>query len=245
MNFFRKIPLWGAASGLLIAAALIFRFAMRGYSYIAHSLTFFAALIIMHRFFPKTLWRICLVLVCIGFIYFIIVEIPIIKNARTDENPERDYLIVLGAAVHGDKPSLALENRLKGAMDYLNKYPQSIAIVSGGQGKGELLSEAQMMYDYLTDHGIDPERILTENKSTSTKENLLYSFEIIKSRGDNPDGNIAIVSSCYHLYRAKSMAEMLGAEAAGVAGYWDYPIATLNYFIREAFGVTHLWAFGW
>ena len=245
MKFLKHIPLWGISSALLIIAALIFRFCMRGYSYIAHSLTFFAVLIIMHHYFSKTLWRITLILVCIGFIYFIIVEIPIIKNARTDENPERDYLIVLGAAVHGDRPSLALENRLKGAMEYLNKYPDSIAIVSGGQGKGENLSEAQMMFDYMVEHGIPEERIIKEEKATSTKENLLFSFDIIRSRGDEPDGNVAIVSSCYHLYRAKSMARMLDVEAAGVAGPWDYPIATLNYFIREAFGVTHLWAFGW
>ncbi len=245
MKFFSKIPLWCISSLLLIIAALIFRFAMRGYAYIAHSLTFFAALIIMHRFFSKTLWRITAILVCIGLVYFIIVEIPIVKNARTDNNPERDYLVVLGAAVHGDRPSLALENRLKGAVDYLKKYPDSTVIVSGGQGKGEYCSEADIMYDYLVEHGIAPERIIKEDKSTSTKENLLFSFDIIRDRGDDPDGNVAIVSSCYHLFRAKSIAKMLDVEAAGVAGPWDYPVATLNYFIREAFGVTHLWVFGW
>ena len=245
MKFYKKIPGWSIASVLLIAAAVIFRFAMRGYNYIAYALAFAAALIIMHRFFGRTLWIITVILVCIGFIYFIAVEIPIVKNARTDSDPERDYLIVLGAAVHGDRPSLALENRLKGAIEYLEKYPESLVIVSGGPGKGENISEAQMMAQYLTGHGIAAERIIKEDKSTSTKENLTFSFNIIKERGDNPDGNVAIVSSCYHLYRAKSMAKLLGAEAAGVAGPFDYPIATLNYFIREAFAVTHLWVFGW
>lgn len=245
MKLFKKIPAWGVISGALLAAALLFRFAMRGYSYIAHTLAFIAALILMHHFLGKTLWRIVVVLVCIGLIYFVIVEVPIIKNARTDPEPERDYLVVLGAAVHGDHPSLSLIHRLQGALEYLDKYPDSVAIVSGGKGPGENLTEAQAMYDWLTAHGIAPERVLMEDKATSTKENLLFSFEIIKSLGDEPDENVAILSSSYHLYRAKQMAKMLDVDAAGVAGAPDYPILTVNYFIREAFGVTHLWVFGW
>ena len=76
-------------------------------------------------------------------------------------------------------------------------------------------------------------------------ENLEFSFDIIRARGDEPDGSIAIVSSAYHLYRAKLMAQKLGADAAGVAAPWGYFFVMLDYFIREAFGVTHLWAFGW
>ena len=101
------------------------------------------------------------------------------------------------------------------------------------------------MFDWLTANGIAPERVLMEDRATSTKENLQFSFEIILERGDDPVGNVAILSSPYHLYRAKSMSKLMGVEAAGVAGVWDYPVLTVNYFIREAFGVTHLWVFGW
>lgn len=239
-----KMPAWAVVVAALSAASALFRFAMRGYSYIAHTLIFIAALIVMHRFFGKTLWRIVVALVCVGFAYFIAVEIPIIKNARTDPEPGRDYLIVLGAAVHGDTPSLAMVHRLEGAQEYLEQYPGSVAIVSGGKGAGENISEAQAMSDWLTGHGIPAERIIMEDKATSTTENLEFSFEIIRSLGGEPDGNTAIVSSPYHLYRAKSMAAMQGVSAAGVAGRYDYPLTTVNYFIREAFGVTHLWAFG-
>lgn len=244
MKLFKKVPLWGVITGGLLAAAALFRFAMHGYSYIAHTLVFIAALIVMHRFFPKWLWRAVVILVCIGLVYFVIVEVPIIKNARTDAEPERDYLVVLGAAVNWDTPSLSLIHRLNGALNYLEQYPDSIAIVSGGKGPGENLTEAQAMFDWLTAHGISPERIIMEDKATSTMENLQFSFDIIRSRGDDPDGNTAIVSSAYHLYRAKQMAMLQGVNAAGVAGSPDYPLLTVNYFIREAFGVTHLWAFG-
>jgi len=245
MKFFTNIPAWGKLTAFLLAAALFFRFALKGYAYTAYTLTFFAVLILMNHFLPRNLWRIVLVLVCIGFAYFIFVEIPIIKNARTDKDAERDYLIVLGAAVHGDTASLSLVHRLQGVMDYMEQYPDSIAIVSGGQGKGENITEAQCMFDWLTERGIAPERIIMEDKATSTKENLEFSFEIIRNRGDEPDGNVAILSSPYHLFRAKSMCRMLGVEPAGVTGHWDYPLLTINYFIREAFGVTHLWVFGW
>ena len=245
MSKLKLIPVWGWAAAILLLAALVFRFALRGYSYIAYTLTFIAALILLHQFLPVLLWRTLVVLVCIGFVYFCIVEVPIIKNARTDENAERPYLVVLGAAVHGDDASLSLVHRLRGVLDYMEQYPDCVAIVSGGQGKGENMTEAKCMYDWLTAHGIEGSRIIMEDRATSTAENLAFSFDIIRSLGVEPDGNTAILSSPYHLFRAKSMARSMGVEAAGVAGHWDYPILTINYFIREAFGVTHMWAFGW
>ena len=239
---FRKS--WPAIVGILVGAGLALRFAARGYAYWGYLALFLAALILAHRFLPPVWWRLVVILTCIGFVYFCAVEVPIIKNARTDKEPERDYLIVLGAAVYGDQPSLTLVRRLEGARDYLQKYPNAVAIVSGGMGPGETVTEAQAMHDWLVAQGIPDERILLEPRATSTQENLAYSFEIIRERGDEPDGKVAIVSSAYHLYRAKLMAEKQGVAAAGVAAPWGYFFVMLNYFIREAFGVTHLWVLG-
>ena len=236
---------WKALCAILIAIALVLRFVLRGYGYWAYTLAFVACLIAAYHLLPAVLWRILLVLTCIGLVYFCIVEVPIIKNARTDKDAERPYLIVLGAAVYGDRPSLTLVRRLEGALDYLEQYPESVAIVSGGMGQGETVTEAQAMHDWLRHHGIEEERIILEDKATSTQENLSFSFEKIRERGDSPEGNVAIVSSAYHLFRAKSMARLQGVDAAGVAAPWGFPMVMLNYFIREAFGVTHLWVFGW
>ena len=241
----KKGGLWAGLTVALLAAGAFLRFALRGYAYWGYALAFVAALIVLHRFAAPLLWRIVVILVCIGLVYFCIVEVPIIKNARTDKDPERPYLVVLGAAVYGDRPSLTLVRRLEGALDYLERYPDSVAIVSGGMGPGENVTEARAMRDWLLDHGLSEDRVLMEEQATSTRENLEYSFAIIRGRGDEPDGNVAIVSSAYHLYRAKLMARMLGAEAAGVAAPWGYFFVMLNYFIREAFGVTHLWVLGW
>ena len=125
---------WGISVALLVAAAAFFLFCMRGYTYIGCSLLFIAALVLIHHFGSEGFRRWTLILVCLGLIYFCLVELPIVKNARTEAEPERKYLIVLGAAVHGDSPSLALTHRLEGALDYLNRYPDSVAIVSGGRG---------------------------------------------------------------------------------------------------------------
>ena len=244
MNILRHIPQWLTSPAILLVVAAFFKFCMRGYDYMAYTFAFFAALLIIRHFASEGLWRAVLILVSLGLMYFCAVEIPIVKNSFTDKDAERDYLIVLGAAVHGDTPSLALQHRLEGALDYMEKYPDSIAIVSGGKGQGENITEAKCMYDWLMEHGVSPDRVIMEDKATSTMENLQFSFDIIRSRGDEPDGNIAIVSSAYHLYRAKCMAKILGAEAAGVRGNMGYPIYMLNCYIREAFGVTHLWVFG-
>ena len=230
---------------MLVSGGLFLRFVLRGYAWWGYAMLFLAALLVLHRYLPTVWWRVVLVLVCIGLAYFCFVESFIIRSARTDPEPERDYLIVLGAAVYGDQPSLTLIRRLEGAADYLARYPDSLAIVSGGMGKGETVTEAQAMYDWLVSAGVDPARVLMEPKAASTEENLRFSFELIRERGDEPSGNVAIVSSAYHLYRAKLMAEKLGvADAAGVAAPWGYFFVMLNYFIREAFGVTHLWLFG-
>ena len=238
-----KKRLWAAVAGLT-GAALFLRFALRGYAWWGYACLFVAALLLLHHFLPSGLWRVVVILVCIGLGYFGFVEYFVIKNARTDPEPERKYLIVLGAAVYGEQPSLTLIRRLEGALDYLERYPDSVAIVSGGMGPGETVTEAKAMHDWLIAHGIPEERVLMEDKATSTQENLAFSFRIIRVRGDEPDGNVAIVSSAYHLYRAKEMAKLQGVEAAGVAGPWGYFFVMLNYFIREAFGVTHLWVFG-
>jgi uncharacterized SAM-binding protein YcdF (DUF218 family) len=236
---------WAALSAVLLAGGAFLRFALRGYAWWGYLAAFLAALVVAHRFFSRTLWRALMVLVCIGFVYFWIVEIPIIKNARTDDDDGRDYLIVLGAAVYGDQPSLTLQRRLEGALDYLQRHPKSMIIVSGGMGAGETVPEGVAMRDWLVEQGVPAEQILVEDKATSTMENLQFSFDIIRERGDEPDGNVAICSSAYHLYRAKLMARNQGVEAAGVSAPWGYFFVMLNYFIREAFGVTHLWVFGW
>ncbi len=224
-------------ASILFLAGVILRFAFSGHNYIAYGLFLLSVFMVVFGVAGKTLKRFLAMFIAMGLVYFVIIEIPIIDEASGDGDFDADYLIVLGAAVHGDTPSLSLVERLSAAKDYLTKHPDTVAIVSGGQGGGENVSEAQAMYEWLCEKGIDPERIIMENKATSTYENLKFSREIINARSDN--ATIAVVSSEYHLCRAKLIAKTLDMDIHTVPAHTTYFSIKLNYFIREAFGVTY------
>ncbi len=228
----------------LLIAGLILRFFFTGVGYIAYALFFAAALAAILRFCRKT-WikRGVCILTAAGLVYLAAVEVPIIGASSGDGGREYDYIIVLGAAVHGDTPSLALVERLRAAADYMTEHPDTVAVVSGGQGSDENMSEAAAMYEWLTHNGIDGSRIISEDKSGSTLENLENSFDIIRSHGGDPD-SCAVVTSEYHIYRAKLLAQSLGVSIGAVAAHTTYVPIMINYFLREAFGVTYQWIFG-
>ena len=115
-----------------------------------------------------------------------------------------------------------------------------ISVVSGGQGEGEDITEAEAMADYLTAHGIDSARIVQEDRSRTTRENLENSFAILRARGYDPADGVGIVTSEYHLCRAKRMARALGAEPVGIAAETTLPSMRINYFIREAFAAAYM-----
>ena len=241
----KRIPPKWILCGALALTGLFLSFCLRGYKFGGLFLLGLSALIPVYHFLKhEFLRRVLTALLVLGFVVLSITGGVIARSAEGTDAPEADYLIVLGCQVNGTVPSRMLRQRLDAAVDYLITCPDSVAIVSGGMGAGERITEAECMYNYLTAQGIAPERIILEDQATSTMENLLFSFDIIRSLGDTPDGNVALLSSSYHLYRAKCMAEQLGVKAAGVAGNPGYPVYMLNCFIREAFGVTHLWVFG-
>lgn len=248
MRNFLKRPRAAAAIVLFVIAAF-FKFALIGYGFMALLLAGIGVVLLLYELFDRLqkrgLKHALTVLLCVCVACFIAIEIPIVRASSGDGDYEADYLIVLGAGVNGSTPSLSMVNRLDAALDYLQSHPDCTAIVSGGQGSGEDITEAQAMYDYLTARGIPPEQVLMEDRASSTKENLLFSFDIIRSLGHVPEStDIAVVSSEYHLYRAGYMARQLGIEVHGVAGHTSYPVLMFNYFIREAFATAYMWVFG-
>ena len=183
------------------------------------------------------------IIIAVCVLAFIVVEIPIISASMPGSDVNSSYLIVLGAGVNGTEPSLSLKNRLDKAVEYLSGHPDTAVIVSGGQGPGEAITEAEAMAKYLTERGIAVSRIIQERDASSTLENLKYSFEIIENLGGDPNGSV-IVSSEYHLYRAQYMAKCLGVEVYGVPAKTSYLTLKINYFIREAFAVAYTWVSG-
>lgn len=150
-------------------------------------------------------------------------------------------VIVLGCQVRGTVPSLQLHDRIVSAKDILNEN-EECAILSGGQGFGEDISEAQCMFERLTSMGISKNRLYLEDTSTSTETNLKNSLEIINENSLNSD--ICIVSSSYHIGRAKIMAKRVGFQ--NVTGYpaktniYAFP----TYAAREVFAIWYLIIFG-
>ena len=141
---------------------------------------------------------------------FVWVEGLILAHDDGTENPTAPTLVVLGAGLNGDQPSLTLIARLQTALDYLNEHPDAVAIVTGGQGSYETVTEASAMAKWLTRKGIAPERIYLEDRSTDTRENLHNAREIMAA--ENLPGPIAVVSNSFHLYRARLLAEQAGFE---------------------------------
>ncbi len=117
-----------------------------------------------------------------------------------------DVAIVLGCIVNGDEPGIFLRGRINTAYNYLTENPNTVAILSGGQGNGENISEAECMYNTLTAMGIDKSRLYIEDKSTSTRENFKYSVEVIKNNNIQCD-KITVITNDFHEYRASAFAK--------------------------------------
>ncbi len=161
-------------------------------------------------------------------------------GTRDTADYSEDVLIVLGAAVHGETPSLALSYRLDAAAEYLEKNKNAYVIVTGGQGPQEDVTEAAAMEKYLVERGIDPARIIKEEKATSTSENYQYSKEIIDARF--PSAKIATVTNDFHMYRAKNIAKLAGVETATFhAKTPKRGIAAM--YLRELMAIVKLWVF--
>ncbi|HJB17330.1 MAG TPA: YdcF family protein [Candidatus Blautia excrementipullorum] len=126
---------------------------------------------------------------------------------RVPEN--LDYLIVLGAHVDGTRLTLALLERTRRALQYLKENPRTIAVLSGGRGSGEQISEAQAMFHYLTAHGIPKERLILEDRSVNTKENLAFSLEKI----GRMDVSVGVVTNHFHVFRGVAIGKKCGCRA--------------------------------
>ena len=178
--------------------------------------------------------------ILVTIVLLAIVETGCIIGANLKKPAENATAVVLGCRVYGERASLSLVERLEAAYDYLEENPEAVCVVSGGQGSGENISEAECMYRWLVAKGIDESRIYKEDKSTSTEENIAFSKEVIEENGLNQ--NIAIVTSEYHSYRAGMIADKNGifyGTAPGHTAIWLFP----TFYVRELYGILAEWLF--
>lgn len=157
-------------------------------------------------------------------------------RAAANRPPENTTAVVLGCSVKGERPSTVLWERINAAYRYLSENPEAVCVLSGGQGIGEDISEAECMYRYLTKKGIDGDRLLLEDASTTTEENLRFSMELLKEHGI--EGDITIVTSEFHEYRANETAERLGIKSYSTPSHTFF-LYLPTYYVRELYGILY------
>ena len=177
------------------------------------------------------------ILVCygLGCLFLLFLGSLMLRAIDRGDHGDYDALIVLGAAVHGDRVTWVLSNRLDAAYDYAVAHPKTVLVVSGGQGDGETVTEASAMAGYLIRRGIDPARILLEDRAESTTENFTFSKAIIDEQL-SPDASIGFVTTRFHVYRAGRTAQKCGISARGI-GAPDVWYIAVNNFLRECVGI--------
>lgn len=170
------------------------------------------------------------------FVLAVIISVFMIKAANN--KPEKaSVLVVLGCRVKGENPSLMLEKRINAAYEYLAEAPEAVAVLSGGQGSDELISEAECMYRELVKRGIDPERLILEDKSVNTRENIRNSFRIIEEKGLEGEaaGEIAVVTNEFHQYRTQLIARKEGKKVTAVTAK-TMVFLLPTYWVRDCLG---------
>lgn len=167
---------------------------------------------------------------------FMIIESLVIYNGFKKDTGKAGYIVILGAMVRGETPSLILNERLEEGLRYIKKNPEIQVILSGGKGPGENISEAEAMKRYLVSHGIEETRLIKEDKSTSTMENLKFTRDIINKIDNKKNISLLIVTSDFHMFRAKFLAKRNGFKPLGMPSNTILSIKP-TYYIREYFGV--------
>ena len=234
---------------LLSGLAFVLKFCVPGYSFSALVCLCLIAIILFYTFMPllslkfpvfaKVTIRIFTVVLIIGLLVVGITEAVIIHASFGDPEETVDYIVVLGAKVNKDGPSVSLWDRICAAYTYLEEHPGVIAIVSGGQGTDEPITEAECMYRELVELGIDPKRLWIEDEATSTWENLNFTLDLIEANTGERPAKLGVLSSEYHLFRASLFAKACNVEFVGIPAKTSRLSQAVNHFMREVAGVWH------
>lgn len=199
----------------------------------------FAALIGLWKKLPKAVRVGVVAVVALGIVFFTGVEGLILTGFDEKGEENLDAIIVLGSQVYANGPSVVLRYRLDEAIRYLNENPETVCIVTGGQGYNEPFPEAEGMADYLIKNGIDEDRILLEPESTNTKENIGNSLQFIDA-----NDRIGIVTNNYHVFRGVGVARKAGLKNVCGISADSAPRYLPNNMLREFFGVVKYFLVG-
>ena len=200
-----------------------------------------AAAVRIYQKYPERMpmWSpVSLVTLCAsGSLVVLTVLILIFGRIPATAEPDLDYVIVLGASVKPEGVSRTLKLRLDKAAEYAKQNPSAVLILSGGQGADEPCTEAAAMMRYLEDKGIPPERMILEEQSQSTTENIAYSRIFLEEHAENENPDVGILTSNFHLLRARLIAEKQGMEnIRGIAAESDR-ILFVHFCFRDSLAI--------
>ena len=182
--------------------------------------------------------KILSVIILLLAVVFIIVETIIITYALKPSEKNADYVIVLGSQIRSDGPSIDFQARLDSAYAYFQENPDSKIICTGAKGPSEPVSEGQGGAEYLIMKGIPKEKILVEDQSFNTYQNLENAAKLISQEGKDPsETGIVVVSASYHLYRAHLLAKRIGFDSVTCKGGHGLWTLQPHYYTREFFAL--------
>lgn len=235
---------FAAAGGFVLLYAAVLSFFIRLPSGLLLTALTGVALLLTGVFYTrlkKRKWP--LGLLCAAFALLPAFMLFLVLYGRCDTaSYDEDVLLVLGAGIDGEAATPQLERRLEAAYAYHLRNPDALLVVSGGQGEGEAISEALAMERWLISRGVPADRILREEASTSTYENLTNAKALLDERSARPC-RVALVTSDYHVYRASRLAKAAGLDASHLhadAEWYALPVRML----RECAAVVKYWVSG-
>lgn len=249
----KKIPGKWLAFVLLILAGLLFQFVFLGYLTTALLCYGIAGVILAYHVLNRLSQghktaRVLRSILSIGLALGILATAGtwslILSERKGRDTQGISYVVVLGAGVNGVTPSQSMRERLTAAKDFLDANPAVICVVSGGQGVGEEISEAQCMYNTLVSWNVSEDRIWMEDQSTNTLENLSNSLDVIEARTGVRPEKIGLISSEYHLFRAGEFAKDAGVTPVGIPAVTRNPLLRFNYYLREIVAVWYYMILG-
>jgi uncharacterized SAM-binding protein YcdF (DUF218 family) len=184
----------------------------------------------------RLIYRVGQVVFGIWLVSFVAVEGWILVGSISQEIPQdADYLLVLGAGLRGENPSATLQGRIDLAEEILRTHPQTKAVLCGGQGTDEVMPESHVMRRVMIEDGIAPERILVEDASRTTRQNVKYAVALMTKDHGSADYQTAFVSSNFHLPRARKIMENNGLTPIGAGSHTRYILVDGLCFVREYF----------
>jgi len=190
----------------------------------------------------KRLKRVTKSVLMISIAFFCTIEGLIIHAGTTEQMNKSDYLLILGAGLEGNRMSLSLYQRMLKSLEYLKEDKRIKIIVSGGKGPDENITEAEAMKRYLIKNGISENRIILEDKSRNTYENIKFTKQKLLKIDKRSNIKLTIITNNFHMYRAKMLAERQGFIAYGYPATL-HPVLMPNFYVREVFALIKSYVF--